>query len=196
MSRGRWGSFGSFLKAISIWEQRSRSEIRVGESHIMVSNRVRISEPRLTLPPEISRSTTPSGLARPRQRGSSSRANADCKAFYWVLTFLLTDGFTFWKAAEKCLIPTPTGLWIEGWSSSLVTWLVDCTLIHSRKAAMLASRTSAARSAPLKKARKHEWLLNLYKVENKENPKVEQRSKTRRLDTTHDQIGLKKNREK
>ena len=194
MSRGRWGSFGSFLKAISFWEQRSRSEIRVGESHIMVSNRVRISEPRLTLPPEISRSTTPSGpawpgLARPRHRGSSSRANADRKTFYWVLTFLLTDGFSFWKAAEKCLIPTPTGLWIEGRSSSLVTWLVDCTLIHSRKAAMLASRTNAARSAPLNKARKHVWLLKLYKVETKENPKVEQRSKIRRLATTHDQIG-------
>ena len=150
----------------------------------MVSNRVRISEPRLVLPPEISRSTTPSGPARSRQRESSSRANADCKTFYWVLTFLLTDGFTFWKAAEKCLIPTPTGLWIEGWSSSLITWLVDRTLIHSRKAAMLASRTNAARSAPLNKARKHEWLLKLYKVETKENSKVEQRSKIRRLDTT------------
>lgn len=161
----------------------------------MVSNRVRISEPRLTLPPEISRSTTPSGPARSRQRESSSRANADCKTFYWVLTFLLTDGFTFWKAAEKCLIPTPTGLWIEGWSSSLVTWLVDRALIHSRKAAMLASRTNAARSAPLNKARKHEWLLKLYKVETKENSKVEQRSKIRRLDTTHDQTGLKKSRE-
>ena len=135
------------------------------------------------------------GPARSRQRESSSRANADCKTFYWVLTFLLTDGFTFWKAAEKCLIPTPTGLWIEGWSSSLITWLVDRTLIHSRKAAMLASRTNAARSAPLNKARKHEWLLKLYKVETKENCKVEQRSKIRRLDTTHDQIGLKKSRE-
>lgn len=31
----------------------------------MVSNRVRKSEPRLTLPSEISRSTTPSGPARP-----------------------------------------------------------------------------------------------------------------------------------
>ena len=60
---------------------------------------------------------------------------------------------------------------------------------------MLASRTNAARSAPLSKAIKHEWLLKLYKVEAKENSKVEQRSKIRRLDTTHDQIGLKKSRE-
>lgn len=60
---------------------------------------------------------------------------------------------------------------------------------------MLASRTSAARSAPLNKARKHESLLQLYKVETKENLKVIQRSKIRRLDTTHDQTGLKKSRE-
>ena len=156
---------------------------------------VRVSDLRRTLPPEISRSTTPPGPAQPHQRGSSSRAHADCKTFYWVLTFLLTDGFTFWKAAEKCLIPTPTGLWIEGWSSSLVTWLVDRTLIHSRNAAMLASRTNAARSAPLNNARKRESLLKLYKVETKENPKVEQRSKIRRLATSRDQIGLKKSRE-
>ena len=59
---------------------------------------------------------------------------------------------------------------------------------------MLASRTNAARSAPLNNARKHESLLKLYKVETKENPNVEQRSKIRRLDTAHDQIDLKKSR--
>ena len=63
--------------------------------HILVSNMVRVSDLRRTLPPEISRSTTPPGPAQPHQRGSSSRAHADCKTFYWVLTFLLTDGFTF-----------------------------------------------------------------------------------------------------
>ena len=152
-----------FLKSIFFWGQRCKSEMGVmGGSHILVSNRVRVSDLRRTLPSEIFRSTTPPGQARSRQRGSSSKANADCKTFHWVLTFLLTDGFTFWKAAEKCLIPTPTGLWIEGRSSSLVTWLVDPTLMHSRKAAMLASRTNAARSAPLNKSRKHESLFKLY----------------------------------
>ena len=79
-----------------------------------------------------------------------------------LLTFLLTDGFTFWKAARKCLLPTPKGLCSGGGWFSMDSWPVECTWIRSRRATIQASRTNAAKSAPLEERIVSIGLLRLF----------------------------------
>ena len=139
-------------------EKRKTSTLNFSWNETMLHHTLKVFVSSISPPLVPHLSTRGSGVPH-RCSIAKSYSHFPEKPFKWQLmaykghipTFLLTEGFTFWKAVEKCLCPTPRGLCSRGAWFSIDTWQEGRAFIHSRKAAIQASRTSAARSAPLQR---------------------------------------------